>query len=133
MITSNTMIPERSESIPLLSMLDSSLLPHRPVFNSGLFHVVFVVEELTFGQVVHHAHQVFPVSIILHYSTLKLSLYGSILPIGSVRKNGSVFWAEVSMFTLVISNKLINATKNKNLCTESPENEDDDNLIRNSH
>jgi len=33
--------------------------------------VGFVVDKLTYGQVVFQVHQVFPVSIILHYFILK--------------------------------------------------------------
>jgi len=67
MLMSITLIPERLTSIPSLRWLDSSILPHRPWFNSRLVHVGFVVDKVTLGQVFLQVLQVLPVSVIPHY------------------------------------------------------------------
>ena len=134
MFISVTQIPGISISIPSLSWLHSSLLAHRPRFNSMPVHTGFVVEKVTFGQVFFQVLQVLPFTIIpnctiLKYHSTYLSYQLTVSFKILVSVLGRSFHVHITVHNL---NKPINVTKNKNLCTYSLAKEDDNNLIRKS-
>jgi len=111
--------PDRSISIPSLGWLDSSLLAHRPRFNSRPVYVAFVVEKVALGHDILQILQVFPVSIIVHYFVLNSTLYRSIVPINSVLKEKVCVLCSSFLVHICVQNlnKPQKVTKNTNLCT----------------
>jgi hypothetical protein len=67
MFVSITLIPERPKSVPSLIWIDINFLTLRPRFNPRPVHVEFLMDKVTFGQVVLQELHGFPFGIIPQY------------------------------------------------------------------